>query len=169
MKIPRYGKLSARLRELGLSQTDLAYALRLSPGAISQRMQGNTAWNIEEMYRTMELCRISPEEMHIYFPDPTTTKKRGSTVAVDPSVIPLGAELLVDYGDGAGLRRYRAEDTGGAVKGNHKELQEAYGCQEPYDIVLRVLDDNVGALAELANAVLDFYGMGDSIRDQLKN
>lgn len=42
-----------------------------------------------------------------------------STVAVDPSVIPLGAELLVDYGDGAGLRRYRAEDTGGAVKGNH--------------------------------------------------
>lgn len=40
MKIPRYGKLSARLRELGLSQTDLAYALRLSPGAISQRMQG---------------------------------------------------------------------------------------------------------------------------------
>ena len=49
MKIPRYGKLSARLRELGLSQTDLAYALRLSPGAISQRMQGNTAWNIEEM------------------------------------------------------------------------------------------------------------------------
>ena len=51
----------------------------------------------------------------------------------------------------------------------NKDLQEAYGCQEPYDIVLRVLDDNVGALAELASAVLDFYGMGDSIRDQLKN
>ena len=51
----------------------------------------------------------------------------------------------------------------------NKELQEAYGCQEPYDIVLRVLDDNVGTLAELASAVLDFYGMGDSIRDQLKN
>jgi DNA-binding helix-turn-helix protein len=78
MKIPRYGKLSARLRELGLSQTDLAYALRLSPGAISQRMQGNTAWNIEEMYRTMELCRISPEEMHIYFPDPATQRGRRS-------------------------------------------------------------------------------------------
>ena len=45
-----------------------------------------------------------------------------STVAVDPSVIPLGAVLLVDYGDGAGLRRYRAEDTGGAVKGNHIDL-----------------------------------------------
>lgn len=45
-----------------------------------------------------------------------------STVAVDPSVIPLGAELLVDYGDGAGLRRYRAEDTGGAIKGNRIDL-----------------------------------------------
>ena len=77
MKIPRYGKLSSRLRELGLTQNDLAYALNLSPGPVSQRMQGDVAWNIEEMYRTMELCRISPEEMHIYFPDPTTTKKRG--------------------------------------------------------------------------------------------
>ena len=77
MKIPRYGKLSARLRELGLTQNDLAYAQNLSPGPVSQRMQGDVAWNIEEMYRTMELCRISPEEMPIYFPDPTTTKKRG--------------------------------------------------------------------------------------------
>ena len=77
MKMPRYGKLSARLRELGLTQNDLAYALNLSPGPVSQRMQGDVAWNIEEMYRTMALCRISPEEMHIYFPDPTTTKKRG--------------------------------------------------------------------------------------------
>ena len=78
MKIPHYGKLASRLRELGLSQTDLAYALRLSPGAISQRMQGNTAWNIEEMYRALELCRISPEEMHIYFPNPDLRKRRQS-------------------------------------------------------------------------------------------
>lgn len=45
-----------------------------------------------------------------------------STVAVDPSVIPLGADVLVDYGDGAGLRRYRAEDTGGAIMGNRIDL-----------------------------------------------
>ena len=37
-------------------------------------------------------------------------------------MIPLWADVLVDYGDGAGLRRYRAEDTGGAVKGNHIDL-----------------------------------------------
>lgn len=45
-----------------------------------------------------------------------------STVAVDPAMIPLGAELLVDYGDGNGLCRYRAEDTGGAIKGNRIDL-----------------------------------------------
>lgn len=45
-----------------------------------------------------------------------------STVAVDPTMIPLGSILLVDYGDGAGLCRYRAEDTGAAVKGSHIDL-----------------------------------------------
>lgn len=45
-----------------------------------------------------------------------------STVAVDPAMIPLGAVVLVDYGDGAGLRRYRAEDTGSAIKGNRIDL-----------------------------------------------
>ena len=78
MKIPRYGKLASRLRELGLTQNDLAYALHLSPVPVSQRMQGDVAWNIEEMYRTLELCRISPEEMHIYFPDPRQMKRRQS-------------------------------------------------------------------------------------------
>lgn len=60
-----------------------------------------------------------------------------STVAVDPSVIPLGAVLLVDYGDGAGLRRYRAEDTGGAIKGSRIDLcvgshAEAQQLGRPY-------------------------------------
>lgn len=45
----------------------------------------------------------------------------GVTVAVDPSVIPLGADVLVDYGDGY-IQYYRADDVGGAVKGNHIDL-----------------------------------------------
>ena len=45
----------------------------------------------------------------------------GVTVAVDPSVIPLGSDVLVDYGDGE-IHYYRADDTGGAVKGNHLDL-----------------------------------------------
>ena len=45
----------------------------------------------------------------------------GVTVAVDPSVIPLGSDVLVDYGDGE-IHYYRADDTGGAVKGSHIDL-----------------------------------------------
>lgn len=45
----------------------------------------------------------------------------GVTVAVDPDVIPLGSDVLVDYGDGD-IKYYRADDVGGAVKGNHIDL-----------------------------------------------
>lgn len=41
------------------------------------------------------------------------------TCSVDPDVIPLGSDLLVDYGDGE-LHYYRADDTG--VRGNCVDL-----------------------------------------------
>ena len=50
-----------------------------------------------------------------------------------------------------------------------KKLQAAYECAEPYDVVYRVMDDDLGAIGELSTAILDFYGMGDSVREQLKN
>ena len=56
-----------------------------------------------------------------------------STVAVDPAVIPLGAVVLVDYGDGNGLCRYRAEDTGGAIKGDRIDV-----CVGSHDEALRL-------------------------------
>lgn len=43
------------------------------------------------------------------------------TCAVDPAVIPLGSNVLVDYGDGT-ILRLRAEDTGSAVRGNHVDI-----------------------------------------------
>lgn len=45
----------------------------------------------------------------------------GVTVAVDPDVIPLGVDVLVDYGDGE-IQYYRADDTGNAVKGNRIDV-----------------------------------------------
>lgn len=45
----------------------------------------------------------------------------GASVAVDPSLIPLGSEVLIDYGDGV-IHTYSADDTGGAVKGNHIDV-----------------------------------------------
>ena len=43
------------------------------------------------------------------------------SMAVDPSVIPLGADVLVDYGDGE-IHYYRADDTGSGVDGRHIDL-----------------------------------------------
>ena len=43
------------------------------------------------------------------------------SVAVDPTVIPMGADVLVDYGDGE-IHYYRADDTGPWVNGKHIDL-----------------------------------------------
>ncbi|MBE5035684.1 3D domain-containing protein [Gallibacter intestinalis] len=59
-----------------------------------------------------------------------TTPQEGRTIAVDPDVIPLGTQVIIDG------KVYTAEDTGSAVKGNvidiyysdHEETEE-YGRQ----------------------------------------
>lgn len=56
----------------------------------------------------------------------------GVTVAVDPSVIPLGNDVLVDYGDGE-IHYYRADDVGAAVKGNCIDL-----CVSSYDKAIQL-------------------------------
>ena len=55
----------------------------------------------------------------------------GISVAVDPSIIPLGSDVLVDYGDGE-LHYYRADDTGSAVKGAHIDL-----CMESHEAAIQ--------------------------------
>lgn len=44
------------------------------------------------------------------------------TCAVDPSVIPIGSTVMLDLGDGYGLRTLVANDVGGAVNGNHLDI-----------------------------------------------
>jgi len=43
----------------------------------------------------------------------------------------------------------------------NKELQDEFGCAEPYDIVTEVFEDNVGEINTVAEQVLDMYGMAD--------
>lgn len=54
----------------------------------------------------------------------------GTSVAVDPNMIPLGSDVLVDYGDGE-IHYYRADDTGGAIKGARIDL-----CVEDHETAL---------------------------------
>lgn len=43
------------------------------------------------------------------------------SVAVDPTLIPMGSTVYMDYGDGE-LLEFRADDTGGAVAGAHIDV-----------------------------------------------
>lgn len=56
----------------------------------------------------------------------------GVTVAVDPDVIPLGADVLVDYGDEE-IHYYKADDVGGAIQGNRIDL-----CVETHEESLQL-------------------------------
>ena len=48
------------------------------------------------------------------------------------------------------------------------ELQGAYDCNEPTDIVCAVFEDNMGAISGLAEEILGFYGLADN-KDAIKN
>ena len=54
------------------------------------------------------------------------------SVAVDPGIIPLGSDVLVDYGDGE-IHYYRADDTGSGVTGDHIDL-----CVQSYDEAVKM-------------------------------
>lgn len=45
----------------------------------------------------------------------------GVSAAVDPDIIPLGSDILLDYGDGE-LHYMRADDTGSGIEGNHIDV-----------------------------------------------
>lgn len=47
--------------------------------------------------------------------------QEGITVAVDPTVIPLGSWIEIQYPDGR-IEKRRADDTGGLVKGRHIDI-----------------------------------------------
>lgn len=72
-----YRYLSGRLRQLGIRQQDLGRLLGLSQSAISHRFNARVPWTVDEMYHLLDICQAPAEELHLYFPDPTTAKKRG--------------------------------------------------------------------------------------------
>lgn len=41
-----------------------------------------------------------------------------------------------------------------------QELQDMYGCAEPYDVVSAVLEENLTAISELGEGISNLYGLG---------
>lgn len=63
-----YKYLAGRLRQLGITQGDLAKRWGVTQATISHRFCGRIPWSIDEMYDLLNLCRAKPEELHVYFP-----------------------------------------------------------------------------------------------------
>lgn len=49
-----------------------------------------------------------------------------------------------------------------------KELRDAYDCAEPYDVVVRVFNDNMSEISKCASTITSIYGLGDEV-EQIKN
>lgn len=66
-------------------------------------------------------CGKTPDDPYYGITASGRPAEPGLSVAVDRSIIPLGSTVFVDYGDGV-IHRYRADDVGGAVRGNHIDV-----------------------------------------------
>lgn len=44
---------------------------------------------------------------------------------------------------------------------HEKELQTAYGCVEPMDVVEKVFESNMGLIEKAAKEILDMYGLAE--------
>lgn len=47
-----------------------------------------------------------------------------------------------------------------------KELLDAYNCPEPYDVILKIFDNNIGEINDFAEYIMSLYGMFDYEKKQ---
>ncbi|MBE6069835.1 MAG: helix-turn-helix transcriptional regulator [Clostridium lundense] len=102
-----YTFLRGRLRQLDMTQADLARVLGIQQSAVSQRFCGRTPWSSTEMYQVLDVCQAQPDELHLYFPrdgkavnggigNPARHGKRGSKI-----IIPSEIRIVTDQSDSA--------------------------------------------------------------------
>lgn len=61
------GKIKGRLRELGLTQSDVARALGLAQPTVAQKINRVRPMTVEEAEKLSQLLKISNEEFSAYF------------------------------------------------------------------------------------------------------
>lgn len=64
-----YYYLAGRLRQLQITQAELAAQLGLTPASLSHRMTGRVPWRVNEMYQVLKLIRAPESELSLYFPE----------------------------------------------------------------------------------------------------
>ena len=63
-----YSKLRGLMREFGDTQDDVARVLLVSRVTVSNRMRGESDWNLSEMYALMDRYHVQHDRLHEIFP-----------------------------------------------------------------------------------------------------
>ena len=61
-------KLRGLMREYGDTQDDSARVLLVSRATVSNRMRGESDWNLSEMYALMDRYHVPHDRLHEVFP-----------------------------------------------------------------------------------------------------
>lgn len=100
----------------------ISVGTRLRPGQAPKNYKSVITCTATAYDLSYESCGKRPGDRG-YGITATGTHAKYGTVAVDPSVIPLGSKLYIETSDGGYVYGYAtAEDTGGAIKGNKVDL-----------------------------------------------
>ncbi len=63
-----FAKLRGRMHEMDINSNALANFLGRSQSYVSTRMTHNSSWELDEIYKILDLLMIPPEEIFTYFP-----------------------------------------------------------------------------------------------------
>lgn len=63
-----FAKLRGKMSEMDINNNALANFLGRSPSYVSTRMTHNYSWELDEIYKILDLLMIPQEEIFTYFP-----------------------------------------------------------------------------------------------------
>lgn len=63
-----FAKLRGKMSEMDINNNALANFLNRSPSYVSTHMTHSQSWELDEIYKILDLLMIPPEEIFTYFP-----------------------------------------------------------------------------------------------------
>lgn len=77
-RVRTYLALRGVISAHGMTNSDVAAKLQLTPFSISNRFCGRNPWDINEMYQIMDMFHLPYDQLHIYFPPNGIAQSEGS-------------------------------------------------------------------------------------------
>ena len=66
-RLMKYAKLRGRVKERGMTESELANQINLSPSSLSSRLSGKVDWTLPEVRAVCDVLCIPIEDVGLYF------------------------------------------------------------------------------------------------------